>query len=205
MSQYPAVPTPGTGPATRRRRPLARFYPVFGLLLAMWVLEILDWLLPGDWDLYGIYPRASDGLGGIVMSPMLHSGFAHLVANSVPFLVLGCLVALGGATRFWLVTAIVAVVSGLGVWLFGAANSVTVGASGLVFGYLGYLLVNGIRTRRAWDIVVSLVVLVVYGGALAGTLPWVAGPGVSWQGHLFGAVGGVLAAWLLPLPEKRPA
>lgn len=193
-------------PVTARRgRSLRRFVPVFVLLGIMWVLEILDAILPGDWDLAGIVPRSSDGLSGVGLSPLLHAGFSHLMANSLPFLVLGCLVALDGARRFWLVTGITALTAGLGVWLFSAANTVTVGASGLVFGYLGYLLVNGVRTRRLRDIAVSVVILLLYGSSLTGTLPWLAGPGVSWQGHLFGAIGGGMAAWLLPPASARRA
>lgn len=198
---YPVVPAP-QAPARPSR--WSRFVPVFALLGAMWLLEILDAILPGDWDLYGIQPRSSEGLVGIILSPLLHNGFDHLIGNSIPFLVLGCLVALGGAKRFWAVTGIVMAVAGLGVWLFSASNTVTVGASGLVFGYLGYLVVNGVRTRRILDIVVAFGVLVIYGTALLGAVPWLAGPGVSWQGHLFGALGGGLAAWLLT-PTRRAA
>jgi membrane associated rhomboid family serine protease len=170
----------------------------------MWVLEILDAVLPGDWDLYGIHPRATDGLFGVLFSPLLHSGFRHLMANSVPFLVLGCLVAIDGARRFWAVTAIVTVVAGLGIWLVSPSFTVTIGASSLVFGYLGYLVVHGLRTRRARDILVALLVLALYGSALVGAVPWLVGPGVSWQGHMFGAVGGGLAAWWLAPTARVP-
>jgi membrane associated rhomboid family serine protease len=177
---------------------------VFALLAVMWVLEILDALLPGDWDLYGIHPRNTDGLSGVFLSPLLHAGFRHLMANSVPFLVLGCLVAIDGARRFWAVTGIVALVAGLGVWLISPSATVTIGASSLIFGYLGYLVVNGIRTRRARDILVALGVLLLYGSSLLGAVPWLVGPGVSWQGHMFGAIGGGLAAWWLAPVTRVP-
>lgn len=196
-----------TQPATtgRRSSSLGRFLPVFVLLALMWVLEFLDFILPGDWDLAGIVPRSSDGLSGVGIGPLMHVGFSHLMANTVPFLILGCLVALDGARRFWAVTGISALAAGLGVWLFAASNTVTVGASGLVFGYLGYLLVAGFRTRRVRDIAISVLIFLIYGSTLIGTVPWLAGPGVSWQAHLFGAIGGGLAAWLLPVRRGRAA
>lgn len=193
---YPTPYLPAQPPSRPPSR-WTRFLPVFALLGVMWVLEILDAILPGDWDLYGIHPRNSDGLFGVFLSPLLHAGFRHLMANSVPFLVLGCLVAIDGARRFWAVTGIVTVVAGLGVWLISPSATVTIGASSLVFGYLGYLVVNGIQTRRARDILVALGVLLLYGSSLLGAVPWLVGPGVSWQGHLFGAIGGGLAAWWL--------
>lgn len=181
-------------------RPAApsRFRSVLVLLLMMWVLEFADLLLPGDLDYFGIRPRSLPGLSGIFFAPLLHVGFSHLVANTVPFLVLGCLVALGGQGRFWRVTVIVTVLSGLGVWLLGGTGTVTVGASGLIFGYLGYLLVFGARTRNLLDITIAVIVALVYGGVLGGALPWMVGHGVSWLGHLCGAAAGVVAAWQVP-------
>lgn len=176
-----------------------RFYPVLFLLAAMWAIELLDAVLPGDWDLFGIVPRSLSGATGIVLAPLLHVGFGHLMANTLPFLVLGCLVALGGTRRFWEVTAFVTVASGVGVWLLAASNTVTVGASGLIFGYLGYLVVYGVRTRSLLDILVSVVVILFYGGMLTGVMPWAVGPGVSWLGHLLGAAAGAVAAAKLPI------
>lgn len=190
---YQLAPARSTAPS--------RFRPVFGLLLMMWVLEFADALLPGQLDFFGIRPRSLGGLTGIVAAPLLHVGFGHLMANTVPFLVLGCLVALGGAWRFWQVTGIVTLLGGLGVWLLGTPGTVTVGASGLIFGYLSYLLVFGARTRNLLDITIAVLVALVYGGMLAGALPWMVGNGVSWLGHLCGAAAGVVAAWQLP-PQR---
>jgi membrane associated rhomboid family serine protease len=158
----------------------------------MWALEILDVLLPTDLDQYGIKAREADGLIGILISPLLHHGFAHLLANSVPLVLLGALVAVGGRRRFWEVTAIITVVGGLGTWLISPDHSVTVGASGVVFGYLTYLVARAIFARRAVDVIVAVVVVLLYGTLLIGVLPGV--PGVSWQAHLMGAVAGVVAA-----------
>jgi membrane associated rhomboid family serine protease len=193
-------------PAPARRRGIGRLGPLGPpvlLLTAMWALEVLDVVLRGRLDGAGIEAREADGLLGILFAPFLHAGFSHLLANTVPLLVLGTLVATSGARTFWLVTAVVAVLGGLGTWLLAPSNSVTIGASGLVFGYLGYLLVAGVRTRHWRDLLVGLGVLVVYGSLLLGALPWVVGPGVSWQGHLFGALAGGLAAWWwAPQPRR---
>ncbi len=167
----------------------------------LWVVEIVDVVGGGDLDRYGIEPRSEDGLVGIALAPLLHSGWTHLEANSVPLLVLGLIVAVVSTARFLGVLAWAWVVGGLGVWLVAPGNSVTVGASGLVFGLLAYLLVIGFLERRAVGILVSIGVFLLYGGVLLGVLP--GQPGVSWQGHLFGAAGGVLAAYHLA-NRRRP-
>ena len=164
------------------------------LLAVMWVLEVVDVPLDGRLDRFGIRPRQVDGLDGIVVAPFLHLGFGHLIANTVPFLVLGGVICLSGAKRFVQVTVIVGLVSGVGVWLTGSSHSLVVGASGLVFGYLTYLVARGVFARNLLYLVGGALVLAVYGGVLWGLLP---SPGISWQAHLFGAIGGVVAAAVL--------
>jgi membrane associated rhomboid family serine protease len=158
----------------------------------LWAVEVVDRTTPGSLDRYGIRPRTDEGLAGIVVAPLLHLGWDHLEANSGPLLVLGFLVAVVSVARFVGVLAWSWLVSGVGVWLVGAGGSVTVGASGLVFGLLTYLLVAGFLERRPVGILVAVAVFVVYGSVLLGVLP--GQPGISWQGHLFGAVGGLVAA-----------
>jgi membrane associated rhomboid family serine protease len=170
---------------------------VAALATVMWAVEIVD-LVAGDLDSAGIRPRDPEGLVGIVAAPFLHGGFGHLFGNTIPFLVLGAVIALSGLMRVVSVTAIVALVGGLGVWLVAPATTLHIGASGIVFGFITYLIARGLWSRRALHLVVGVVVLFVYGGTLA--FGFVPTPGVSWQGHAFGAVGGVLAAWLL---ERR--
>lgn len=175
---------------------------VVGLLLAlMWVEEVID-LAPGvDLDRFGIEPREADGLDGIVLAPFLHDGFLHLLSNSVPFAVMGALIALSGAVRVLAVTAIVALVSGLGTWLLGGDGTVHIGASGVVFGYATYLMARGLLSGRPTQIAAGILVALVWGTAfLGGLLPH---PGISWQAHAFGAVGGVIAA--RALDRRRPA
>ncbi|MGD7733703.1 rhomboid family intramembrane serine protease [Propionibacteriaceae bacterium G57] len=161
----------------------------------MWVLEVIDTLLRGALDLLGIRPRDPDNLWSIFTAPWLHFGWDHLISNTVPFLVLGFFI-LSSSWKEWLVATLNAVLgSGLAVWLFAPPNSLTVGASGVIFGWFGYLVVRGFLTRRTSQIVISVLVAAIYGGIIFGILP--TGSGVSWQGHLGGLVGGVLAALLL--------
>jgi membrane associated rhomboid family serine protease len=164
------------------------------MLGVMWAVEIVD-LVPGtSFDRWGVRPRSLRGLFGIAFAPFLHVSFGHLIANTIPFVVLGAAIALGGVRQIAEVTVIVAVVSGLGIWLFGGGATVHLGASGLVFGYLTYLMARGLIARNVWWVLGGLVVLAFYGSLLWGILPT---PRVSWLGHLFGAIGGVLAAWVL--------
>jgi len=194
------VTLPTSTSATEAEQPrlgeLAPGLVVVGVMLAvMWGGEIID-LLPGTpFNGWGIRPRSTRGLLGIVFAPFLHVGFAHLISNTIPFAVLGGLIALGGARQFVAVTIAVGVVSGLGVWVLGASRSVHLGASGLVFGYITYLVSRGLFARRVLWILGGAVVAVIYGGSLLwGLIP---NGRMSWQGHLFGAIGGVVAAYLL--------
>jgi membrane associated rhomboid family serine protease len=171
---------------------------VAAMAALMWVVEVVDQVAGGRLDSGGIEPRELDGLDGIVWAPFLHGGFDHLIGNTIPFLLLGFAIALSGVARVILVTVIVAVVGGFGTWLVAPANTVHIGASGIVFGYAGYLIARGAFTRSARQILLGLVVLAVWGATLLqGLAPE---DGISWQGHLFGAIGGILAAWLL---ERR--
>jgi membrane associated rhomboid family serine protease len=168
---------------------------VAAMAAVMWVVEIADQVADGRLDSYGIEPREVDGLDGVVFAPFLHAGFDHLVGNTIPFLLLGFAIALGGVVRVATVTLIVAVVGGLGTWLVAPANTVHIGASGIVFGYAAYLVARGVYSRSPVQIGVGLVVLAVWGTTLLRGL--VPEDGISWQGHLFGAIGGVVAARVL--------
>lgn len=167
----------------------------------LWLIEVIDTLLSNRLDAEGIRPGDPDGLSGVVFAPLLHGGWGHLLANSVPLLVLGFLLLLSGVRRWLSVTAVVWVVGGLGTWVLGGAGTVHIGASGLVFGWLVYLILRGAFSRRAGQIAVGVLVLLVYGGLLWGVLP--SQPGVSWQGHLFGALGGGLAAYWFASGDRR--
>lgn len=182
-----------TEPATRKSPLQSALVVVGGLLALMWGLEILDAATLNALDSYGIEPRQASDLPNILWAPLLHFGWAHLISNSIPFLVLGVLVFLAGFAR-WLVATVSSVVtSGLAAWAMAPVGSITAGASGVIFGWLTFLLVRGFFTRKPGQIALAVIVFLLYGGVLLGVLP--GAPGVSWQAHLGGAVGGVLAAW----------
>jgi membrane associated rhomboid family serine protease len=166
----------------------------------MWAIEILDLFLGGALNQFGIRPHSLIGLRGILFAPFLHGNLLHLIANTVPFLVLGWFVMLRRTSDFFTVTAIVMLISGLGVWLFAPSYSLHIGASGVVFGYLGFLLFRGFFERSFSSILLSLIVGVLYGGAIWGVLPLQYG--ISWQGHLFGLIGGIIAARMLSKPRR---
>ena len=173
---------------------------LFSLVAILWLVELVDQVaLRGSLDLYGIRPRTAPGLWGILYAPFLHGGLGHLVANTVPFLSLGWLVMLRRVAVFFAVTASAMLLGGLGVWLFSPSNTIHIGASGIVFGYLGYLLLRGYFERSIGSILMSVVVGMLYGSALWGLLP--GQRGISWEGHLFGFLSGAGAARLL---ARRP-
>lgn len=180
-------PAPRPSPATW----LQRVIPVFLLVALMWVSEIVDLSTPLRLDEYGIRPRDPSHLVGIVLSPFLHLGFGHLLANSISLLALGSMLALS-TRHLWLVTVGVIVLGGAGVWLFAGPNTVHIGASGVVYGYAAFLAVYGFVARRLGSAAVGVLVIVVYGSMVWGVLPL--REGVSWQGHLFGALAGAALA-----------
>lgn len=171
------------------------FVVVAAMVAVMWVSEIIDAVADGRLDQWGIKPHDAEGLIGVVTAPFLHGGFDHLIGNTVPFIGLGFAIALGGALRVLQVTGIVMLVGGLGTWLIAPSNSVHIGASGVVFGYAAYLVSRGVFNRNVLELAIGAVVVAIWGSALlSGLLPE---DGISWQGHLFGAVGGLAAASML--------
>ncbi|MFI5526425.1 rhomboid family intramembrane serine protease [Streptomyces platensis] len=184
---------------------------MLGWVALLWLLEGVDFVTGGALDTFGITPREPAELADVVPAAFLHFGFGHLVANTLPLLLLGLVAALrSGVRRFLAVAALIILTSGLGVWFTAAPDSNTAGASGVVFGLFGYLLVRGFIERKLLDIGIGLVVGVLYGSILWGALPTESG--ISWQGHLFGLIGGVLAAFVfrerapgaLPAADVRP-
>jgi membrane associated rhomboid family serine protease len=174
---------------------------VGAMAAVMWVVEVID-AAGAHLDANGIHPRDPGTLPDIAFAPFLHAGWGHLIGNTIPFIVLGCAIALSGLARVAAVTAIVALIGGLGTWLIGPAHTNHIGASGLVFGFAAYLVVRGIFSRRPLHLIAGVGVIAVYGATLAFSL--LPHPGISWQGHLFGAVGGIVAARALDR-TRRPA
>ncbi|WP_231554466.1 rhomboid family intramembrane serine protease [Arthrobacter sp. L77] len=183
------------------RRAQTGLVTVVGLVAAMWAVFLLDAVL-GNMLVrtLGIAPRSVDGLDGVVFAPLLHGGVQHLASNTLPLLVLGFLAFLEGARRFAAAIGICWLASGIGTWLFG--GGLTIGASGVVFGLFTYLITRGFYNRDWKQILLAVVLFVAYGSILWGVLPTV-GTNISWQAHLFGALGGILAAFVLK--RKRPA
>lgn len=162
------------------------------MLGAFWLTFAVNFLLGGALTGFGIVPRTTDGLLGILFAPFLHGTLNHLIANTVPFVALGWMVMWRDARHFLPVTAFAMLGAGLMAWTLGAPGSVHIGASGVVFGYLGFLLLAGVYTRSVSSLVLSLVTAGLWGGLVLGIAP--SQPGISWQAHLGGFLGGIVAA-----------
>jgi membrane associated rhomboid family serine protease len=167
-----------------------------GIVGAMWIIQFVNFSLDGSLIQFGIVPRTQSGLRGILFAPFLHANFTHLIANTVPFIILGWFVMLRRTGDFFWVTTASMLTGGWGTWLIAPSATVHIGASGVIFGYLGYLISRGYFERRLLPVLTSIAIAFLYGGLLWSVLPGQLG--ISWQGHLFGFVGGIIAAWLIP-------
>ncbi|WP_369183669.1 rhomboid family intramembrane serine protease [Streptomyces sp. Y1] len=180
---------------------------MLGIQAVIWTVQVVNWL--DDYDLsrdYGLRAERVDDLPAMFTMPFLHFSWGHIVANSWPLFVLGFLAAYRGMRKFLLASLVITVSGGLTVWLLAGSNTVTAGASGMVYGYLGYVVLRGILDRNVLDAVVGLGVAATYWTILIGVLP--VAHGVSWQGHLGGLIGGLAAAALLrdgAKPKPAPA
>jgi membrane associated rhomboid family serine protease len=179
------------------------FFLMVGFIGLIWVLQIANWA--GHYRLdynYGILPRDLGRLPQIFTSPFLHFSWDHIEGNSGPLFVFGLLAAYRGVYKFLGVTLIVALTSGLAVWLFQGGNDLTVGASGLIFGYFGYVLSRGLIDRNLIDALAAVVMALSYAYILTVAIPGT--PGVSWLGHLGGLIGGVACGWIFRTRRGRP-
>jgi membrane associated rhomboid family serine protease len=177
---------------------------LLGIVALMWLVEVINAIDSYGLDSDGIVPRSFSHLWAIFTSPFIHANFSpHLLDNTIPLVFMGVFIALRGAARLAAVTAIVIVVGGLGTWLIAPSNTVTIGASGVVFGYATYLFARGVFNRSVLEILIGLVVGAVWGAALLSSI--VPHTGVSWQAHVCGAIGGVVAAWVLRRDRSAPA
>ena len=170
-----------------------------GFIAVIWGVEVANTLMDHRLSEFGIVPRTTEGLRGIPLWPFLHAGFGHVISNTLPMAVLGGVIAIQGRNTLLKVSAIVVVVSGAGVWVF-ARPGIHVGASGLVFGYFGYLVARGWYQRSLSSVAVAILVVFFYGGLIFGIVPSLGF--VSWEGHLFGLMAGILAAKIID--EKKP-
>ncbi|MGK7921384.1 MAG: rhomboid family intramembrane serine protease [Trichodesmium sp.] len=171
---------------------------ILGTMIAiLWIVQIINAeLLGGKLNYYGgIHPQSSMGITGIFFAPFLHGSYAHLTANIVPLITLGWLIMLRGVGEFFFVSILTIIVSGLGIWCFGSPDSIHIGASGLIFGYFGFLLLRSLFDFSILSVLFALTAGFLYSGMIWGILP--TDPGVSWEAHLFGFLGGIFAAQLL--------
>ncbi len=185
---------PGTYPARKVIDRRAGIEVLVALVGLMWIVQLINSLDHYALDSDGIHARDVGRIWGIFTAPFLHVSWAHLIANTIPFVFMGLIIALEGVRRFAAVTLIVIVAGGLGTWLI-SPDVTTVGASGVVFGYATYLLTRGIFNRNALELLTGAVVAVVWGSALLASV--VPHGNISWQGHVCGGIAGILAAWLL--------
>ncbi|MFF5522782.1 rhomboid family intramembrane serine protease [Streptomyces coeruleorubidus] len=189
---------------SRGDRAMAAGKLMLAWIALLWLLEVVDVVSGHALDGLGVTPRTPSELVDVVPSAFIHFGFAHLAANTVPLLVLGFLAALAGLRRFLLVCALIVLVDGVGVWLIAPAHTNTAGASGLIFGLFGFLLVSGFVERRPWGVLAGILIAAIWGGSiLAGLAP--TQTGVSWQGHLLGLLAGVAAAFVFRRRATPPA
>ncbi|WP_131737874.1 rhomboid family intramembrane serine protease [Actinomadura roseirufa] len=182
------------GFAEQGARALTAAILIGSVTAVMWALELFDVYVDDNrLDRLGLQPRDVADLPDVFTAPFMHGGLNHLAANTVPFLVLGFLAAMRGIAKFLVASLVIIVVGGLGVWFTSSVN--TLGSSILIFGFFGYLVGRGLFERRLPDIAIAVAVVAVYGTMLLGVIP--NDPAISWQGHLFGLIGGVLGAWFL--------
>ncbi len=175
------------------------------ILIALWVIELTEYFMGYQWGIHGVLPREKEGLMGILLAPLLHGDFSHLISNSLPFLVLSTLIFLFYRKAAIPAIALIWVLTGAAVWLFGR-QVYHIGMSGVIYGMASFIFFNGIFQRDIKSIAIALLVAFVYGGMLFGVLPGQAG--VSWESHLLGAFAGIFVSFLfrseLKVKKKEP-
>ncbi|MDU0479801.1 rhomboid family intramembrane serine protease [Staphylococcus chromogenes] len=195
-----------SGPSSKARSATALRYSI-GFLVIIWAVHIVNMLLRGALVAFGVQPLDLSSIWHIFTSPLIHGSISHIMSNSVPGAIFVFLVALSGRKAFWEVTLIAGLIGGIGTWFFGGVGTSHVGASGLIYGWLAYLIVRGVFNRSFSQFALGIVLAFAYGGLIYGVLPNEAG--VSWQGHLFGGIGGLVAGAVITsddppaLVEKR--
>ena len=185
----------------KKKSTIEEFKILLTVIAVFWLVEIVDFVIFQEGlDNFGIEPRTIIGLRGILLAPFLHGGFPHLIANTIPFITLGWLTMIQETSDFYIVSIVSAIVGGLGVWLLGKPDSIHIGASILIYGYLGFLLLRGWFQKNFPSIFLSGIVFFLYGGLIFGIFP--SRVGVSWEGHLFGFLGGAISAWAIAKEKK---
>ena len=206
MSTLPSTPPPRPEDDGSLASPLGRAAALnVGFLAVLWIVELVNAATGRDLSRAGgLVARDAGSLVNILTAPFLHANIEHLMGNALPLFSLGLIAAIPSPKKFLLMTLVVIVVGGLGVWLTSPADTVTIGASGIVFGYFSYLLLRGLVDRRPADVLVSIGIAIAYGSYMWSAVG-IGVTGVSWQGHVSGLVGGVVAAIVVRTPRKKPA
>ncbi|QDT13015.1 rhomboid family intramembrane serine protease [Planctomycetes bacterium K23_9] len=180
------------------------FYFVAAFVLSIWLVFLVDWPIPYDLSQWGIHPRRLTGIPGIALMPFLHGSFYHLFSNSIPLAILLVLL-VGSQRKPWQVVTGIVLLNGALVWLMARSDTNHVGASGLVFGLIGFLILNGFLEKKVVSIIVALVVGFFFGSTLiSGMIPQIGGE-VSWEAHFFGAVSGAVVAYAWSQMNQRLA
>lgn len=201
----PSTPAPVAEDDGSLASPLGRAAALnVGFLAILWIVELINAATGRDLTRSGgIVARDFGSLVDILTSPFVHGNIDHLTANALPLFSLGLIAAIPSPKRFLLATLVVIAVGGIGIWLFSPAGTVTIGASGVVFGYFSYLLLRGLVDRRPADVLVSIGIAIAYGSYMWNAVG-IGVATVSWQGHVSGLVGGVVAALVVRTPKKKP-
>ncbi|MCY7407546.1 MAG: rhomboid family intramembrane serine protease [Alkalinema sp. CAN_BIN05] len=171
------------------------------VVIVLWTIQLANSLMNDALNNLGIRPRNISGLQGVLFAPFLHGGWRHLISNTFPLVILSWLIMARDRSEWIAVTVLTGIASGLGTWLFGGAETVHIGASGVVFGYFGFLVARAYFERSFGSIAISLLVLALFGGMIWGILP--VRVGISWEGHLFGLLGGIAAAWTVAAISRK--
>ena len=171
------------------------------VVIVLWTIELANSLTNDALNNLGIRPRNIVGLQGILFAPFLHGNWRHLISNTFPLVILSWLIMARDRSEWIAVTVLTAIASGLGTWLFGGGMTVHIGASGVVFGYFGFLVARAYFERSFGSIAICLLVLALFGGMIWGILP--VRVGISWEGHLFGLLGGIAAAWTIAALNRK--
>lgn len=172
---------------------------VLTLIAALWIIQCVNFILGYRLNALGILPRTTSGLFGILLAPLLHGNFSHLLFNSIPLFLLMNLVLLTGLSNFIVVTALITIISGFFVWLFGR-KALHVGASGVIMGYWGYLIVNAILYPSIITVLLVIFCFYYFAGLFASLMPK---SGTSWESHVFGFLAGLLVSYA-HLPAYLP-
>jgi membrane associated rhomboid family serine protease len=190
-----------TGSPPRRNAAIGAAITVVSILIVIWLVQFAN--VADHYRLdpeFGIHPHAVGSLPDLLTAPFLHLSWTHIEGNSGPLLVLGFLAAFRSLAKFAGVTAVVILTSGLAVWLTAPTGSDTVGASGVIFGWFGYVMVRGFFDHRISDMVIGVLVALYYLSVFVLLLP---APGLSWQGHLGGLLGGIFCGWAFRTRKPR--